>query len=400
MKTFVITEDDLKRYNLFKRVQMKELKLKEACNLLGVSYRHSIRLYKNFKQKGLDGLIKKYNNHLKNKKVTDLIIKQICDLKKHIYFDFNLTHFCEKLIELHKIKFSDETIRQILIHNNIHIPKKRRKIYRRRRRMPKAGLLIQMDSSYHEWIKGKKKWYLIATIDDATNEVMAACFYPYDTTYANMSVIRDLIEKKGLFEALYVDKASHFVTTRHKGLHQDIDDQQNETNIQQALKELNITLITANSPQAKGRIERLFRFFQDRLIKEMKLKKITNYTKANEYLIKEFLPWYNKRYTYKAEEVYKPLPNNQDLNLIFTIRQLKKVHKDNTININGEVIQIPKNKLTLAYIKAYVEVRIREDKTAYILYKNKIILITKLTKLIKETMIEKRERILSDKIIA
>jgi len=305
---FLVTEEEMKRFRIMNLVKEKKLNLINASEILKLSYRHTIRLYGKFKTKGLEGLIKKYNNKNKNRKITELIEKKICNLYKTTYKGFNITHFTEKLKENHNINVSDETIRLLLIKNKLHIQTKRRKIYRRRRRMPKAGLLVQMDSSFHQWIEGiKEKWYLIACIDDATNEVPIAEFFEKDTTFANMRVIKGLIKKKGVFEALYVDKASHFVTVRHKGLHQDIDDQQKETNIQQALKELGINLITANSPQAKGRVERLFRFLQDRLINEMRLNKITNYKQANEFLKKKFLPEYNKKYTHKSESVYKSI---------------------------------------------------------------------------------------------
>ena len=147
-------------------------------------------------------------------------------------------------------------------------------------------------------------------------------------------------------------------------------------------------------------MERLFRFMQDRLINEMRLNKITNYKQANEFLKKKFLPEYNKKYTHKSESVYKSIGEDVNLDIVFTIREWKKVRKDNTIRVNGEIIQLPVNKLTLSYIKAYVEVRIKEDRTVYVLYKNKVILTTKLNNPIRESMIEKRERYLSKKILA
>jgi transposase len=398
---FLVTEEDMQRFRIMNMVKSKKLKLYKAAKVLNISYRHAVRLHHQFKKSGLEGLVKKYNNKNKNRKITEITEKKICNLFTTTYHGFNIKHFTEKLNEYHKIGLSDESVRLLLIKHQLHVPTKRRKIYRRRRRMPKAGLLVQMDSSVHHWLPNvKNKWYLIAPIDDATNEVATAEFVPLDTTYANMRVIRALIEKKGLFEALYVDKASHFVTVRHKGLHQDLDDQHKETNIEQALKELGINLITANSPQAKGRVERLFRFLQDRLINEMRLHRITSYKQANEFLKKKFLPEYNKKYSHKAESMYRSIPDDTNLDLVFATREWKKVRKDNTIRVNGEIIQLPPNKLTLSYIKAYVDVRIREDRTVYILYKNKIILITKLKYPVRESMIEKREQYLSKKILA
>ena len=121
--------------------------------------------------------------------------------------------------------------------------------------------------------------------------------------------------------SLYVDKASHFKTTRHGGLHYTINPEQDETQIERALNELNITLIPANSPQAKGRIEVLFRLFQDRLIKEMRLAGIKNYNQANKFLQEKFLPWYNAKYSHKdVESTYLPLPPDKNLDTIFFIK--------------------------------------------------------------------------------
>ena len=182
MVTFKVTEEDMKRNNIFYQVKNKEIKLKEASLLLSLSYRHTLRLYQEFKKFGLQGIIKKYNNSGKNQKLDELAIKRIIKLKKNIYFDFNILHFKEKLEENHSIIFSYESIRQLLINEKVHIPKKRKKVYRRRRRMPKAGLMVQMDSSQHHWIPDiKEKWWLIAGIDDASNEVPHAFFTPSDT---------------------------------------------------------------------------------------------------------------------------------------------------------------------------------------------------------------------------
>lgn len=147
-------------------------------------------------------------------------------------------------------------------------------------------MLIQMDYSLHYWLPlVEDKWWLIAMIDDATNEVHYAQFFLKDTLFANMHVLRRFIESKGALLSLYGDKASHFKTTRHGGLHYQVDQEQDETQIERTLHELDINLITANAPQAKGRIEVIFRFFQDRLIKEVRLAKIRNYQQTNKFLL-------------------------------------------------------------------------------------------------------------------
>lgn len=375
----VVTMKDLQRYKVLKDVLDKRLKSSEAALALSLSYVHVSRLKKKVKLKGLEGLLRP--RHPAVNKISDSKARIIADIYKEQYWDFNIMHFKDKLTEIHNIKLSYESIRKILISNKIHIPKKKKITHRRRRRMPKAGMLVQMDSSIHQWIETiKESWALVAMIDDATSEVPYAKFYPKDTTLANMAVIRHFIEKKGCFMCLYVDKASHFITTRHQGIHYNVNPEQDDTQIERALEELGINLIPANSPQAKGRIERLFRLFQDRLIKEMRLAKIRNYDQANKFLIDKFLPWYNARFAKKdIESVYTPVPIEKNLDLIFCIKKERIVNHDNTIQICGQIVQIPPSDIRLSFAKAAVNVCLLENNRIFILYKNKVIAESKLS---------------------
>jgi hypothetical protein len=258
-----------------------------------------------------------------------------------------------------------------MIREGLHEPRKRRKVYRRRRRMPKAGMLVQMDSSQHRWVDTvEEPWWFVAMIDDAEGYVYGR-FYPEDTTWANMEVLKGYIERRWIFMALYVDKASHFKTTRHGGQHYNVSAEQGQTQIQMALRKLNIEIVYANSPQAKGRIERLFGFFQDRLIKEMRLRGIKDYEEANRYLEEEFLPWYNSNYTHSVESVYRQLEGGKDLELIFTIRYPRKVNRDNTIQFKGKVYQIlPLNGIK-TFSGKWVDVCEHRDGRISVLYEEK-----------------------------
>ncbi len=183
----------------------------------------------------------------------------------------------------------------------------------------------------------------------------------------------DSLKIKGLFTALYADKASHFKTTRQGGLHYNVSPEQDETQIERALNELGITLISANSPQAKGRIEVAFKLFQDRLIKEMRLAGISDYNEANGFLLNKFLPWRNERYAIKAESSYMPLPYGINLDTIFCKKIERTVNNDNTISVNGEIIQIPPSKVRLSFAKAKIDVCILEDSRILVLYKESIV---------------------------
>lgn len=374
-----VTMKDIRRYQLLTDVVNRNVTISEACSLLGVSYRHCLRLRDTFIKQGFEGLVKKPRNLLPHQKVTTEICKEILNLRDNLYWDFNIQHFREKLEKEHNIKLSYETIRQILIKAEKVTPQHQKQIYRRRRRMPKAGMLVQMDTSEHRWIESiPQRWSLVTMIDDATNEVPFAYFAPKDTTFANMFVIRKFLELKGVFMGLYVDKASHFKTIRHGGLHVEVSPEQDETQIGRALRELGIIIIPANSPQAKGRIERLFRLFQDRLIKEMRLSRIENYSYANEFLQQQFLPWYNQRFTYFAESAYMPLPRNLDLDIVFSLQHVRTVLNDHTVQFLGYTIQLPPSNKKLSLAGQRVIICQHQDNRITILYNNNIILKTTL----------------------
>lgn len=381
-KRFKVSMEDIRKYEVLQKLVAKEIKGYQAATLLGYSQVHISRLKKKLQKAGLPALIRP--SYPSPRKITQNIRDEIAKLYERIYWDFNILHFKDKLEEIHNIKLSYGTIRGILIEHNSHKPKKRKKVYRRRRRMPKAGMLLQMDSSEHNWLPFiEKKWWLTAATDDATNEVPCAKLYSYDGVFNNMEVLRKIIEKKGLFYALYVDKASQFNTTRYGGLHVNVAPEQEGTQIERALKELGITLILANSPQAKGRIENLFGTFQDRFIKEMRLAGIKNYEEANKFLELEFLPYYNKKFAHTEkgiESEYKKIPDGVNLDLIFCKKFERTVNNDNTIRFDGEIIQIPPSKYKISYAKCKVEVCLLEDGRIYILYQNKVIHSTKMSK--------------------
>lgn len=377
----LVTHKDVKRFKVLKDVIEKRLKGTAAAQLLGLSVVHISRLKKRLLGDGFEGLLRKARRVPPHNKIPEPIVNKIMRLRKKLYYDLNVMHFRDKLRELHELAYSYESLRQILTKHQAHTPKKRKKIHRQRRRMPKAGLLVQMDSSYHRWLPHiKEKWWLVAMIDDATNEIPYAYLFPQDTLFANMQVLRHFIELKGIFIALYVDKASHFKTTRHGGLHYTVDPEQTDTQIERALKELGINIIWANSPQAKGRIEVTFRLFQDRFIKEMRLAKIKTYAQANKFLLTTFLPWYNARYTQQAESTYMPVPKEHNLDLIFCDKKTRRVNNDNTIQIHGQIIQIPPSRMVLSFSHKQVDVCLLHDHRIFVAYKGQIIAESHLAK--------------------
>ncbi len=395
----LVTMKDIQRYKILKDVVDKKLKGIEAAEVLNVHPVHISRLKNRFINGGLEALLRKPPSKAPNQKISQPDIEQILKLRRKIYYDFNILHFMDKLHDVHKLRYSYESIRHILIAAGEHSPKKKRKIHRMRRRMPKAGLLVQMDSSQHKWLSSvKENWWLIAMIDDATNEVPVAGFFPRDNLFANMRVIRRFIETKGIFMSLYVDKACHFKVTRYGGLHYSTSPEQEETQIERALNELGIELIPANSPQAKGRIEVTFRLFQDRLIKEMRIAGVKDYKEANRFLIEKFLPWYNQRFTHKAESGYMSVPKDKNLDLVFCVKKERVVNMDNTVQIQGQTIQLLPSTLKRTFAKLKVDVCLMEDKRMFVLYKGNIMAHSHISKNNKIAQKENRiEKILNNR---
>jgi hypothetical protein len=391
MEKLKVTVEDIQRFKILMEVIDRKLRITDASAVLSLSYRHTLRLKDKVRDEGLEGLLRKSPSSPANKRLTDQMIKEILRLRREFYHDFNMMHFKDKLEEEHHILLSYESLRQVLIKAQQHAPRKKKVVHRRRRRMPKAGMLVQMDSSQHQWLSNiAEKWWLIAMIDDATNEIPYAGLFPQDTTFANMYVIRRAIEIKGVFMSLYVDKASHFKTTRHGGLHYNVSREPTDTQIERALEELGITLIPANSPQAKGRIEVTFRLFQDRFIKEMRLAGIRDYDEANRFLQDKFLPWYHAKYTHEAQSAYMPLPKGKNLDLVFCIKDHRKVKNDNTVRFNGHAIQIPPTDIKLSFARTRVDVCLWEDQRILILYKDKVIATSVLSENNKSAGTEKK----------
>lgn len=206
--------------------------------------------------------------------------------------------------------------------------KRRKRVRKYRSRMKRSGILIQMDGSHHRWFAGLETC-LIAAIDDATGEIVGAEFFYGETSEGCLKVLRDLVGRKGVFELLYVDKAGVFGGIKRSGFSQ----------VERALGELGSKVIYANSPEAKGRIERLFDTLQDRLVAEMRLAGVKNIRQANKFLQEIYIPHqHNPRFSSKPESpitAYRPVPDHLDLDEVFCKKEYRRVAKDHTISFSG-----------------------------------------------------------------
>lgn len=311
------------------QVICKRLTIVEFATLIGKSYRQARRIIKKVRENGIRGL--RHGNKGKiptNKTSTDLEM-DIYALLKGKYYDFNLTHFRE-MIELHEgISIGKNIIHRIASKYGLVKRAKRKqskKSYRPRPRMPQEGMLIQFDGSAHVWFGGFES-DLIGGIDDATGKIVGAEFFIGETSLHCMKVMRDIIQIHGIPHAFYLDKAGAFGKN---------DREQNSTQIGRALSNLNSEMILANTAQAKGKIERLWNTFQDRLIAELRFYNIKSIPQANDYLKNIFIPKFNKKFSYPARDSKLAyFKSEHDLDTIFCIKQRRKISSGNVFSWQG-----------------------------------------------------------------
>jgi hypothetical protein len=251
------------------------------------------------------------------------------------YFDFNLRHAFERLKEDHGLQTSYDTFWRWCTQHGVGKRKKRRPSKARiaRERMASRGMMLQMDGSHHDW-NGRDRWCLIGAIDDASSEVPACRFFEAEDTFSTMAVLEEIVKEHGIPISLYVDRGKAFGGIK--------DEEENQ--FRRACEELGITVIQALSPQAKGRIERMWRTFQDRLIPELRLRGIHTMRAANEYLEKEFLPLYwNRRNTVEpraSESRYRPLDKSLNLKTILCKKYRRRIRTGQLFDFRGTTYQL------------------------------------------------------------
>lgn len=373
MERWQLSAKEITKYTIINDAIKGHLKANQAAEELNLSIRQIFRLKKALREEGIDGIIHGNKGRRSPRRMPDNIRDRIDSLYKGKYAGFSISHFTEMLEEREKIFLSRETVRGILLEKGSYKKRKKQPKHRSwREPRPKEGMMLQYDTSDHDWLEGRgPKIKLIGGIDDATGNVPYAQFAYEDSTEENMATFKKIIEIKGIPLSVYVDKDSKFITTRHQSIHVNLKKDYQETQMGRAWDELGINPIFADSPQAKGRIERLWQTFQDRLISELRLMNISTLEEANKYLHSVFLPKYNQKFNRKPklEEIaYRPIPEGMDLNRIFCLKEKRQVHGDHTISYKGSKYLILPTKTRFSFAKAKVEVQKRLDGSIHIFY--------------------------------
>lgn len=330
------------------------LSVAEAAEILGMSERTFRRWRDRFEADGADGLYDRRLGRVSGRRAAVDEVTRVLELFDTRYFDFTAKHFHDKLVSEHGFSRSYNWLRLTLqAHGRIR-PAPRRGAHRRKRpRRPMVGMLLHQDGSSHEWVAGRI-WDLIVTMDDATSEIYSAFFVAEEGTMSSFRALTEVIAERGLFCALYADRASHYWHTPEAGGKVDKD---NPTQLGRALGQLGIELIAAYSPEARGRSERMFGTLQGRLPRELRLAGITTMDEANRFLRDVYLPEHNARFARPPEETGSAfVPFAGTLEDILCIHEERVVGNDNTVRYKGRVLQIPEQRHRHHYVKARVRV--------------------------------------------
>ena len=342
---------------IYNKYMNRALTTEEAAELLGCSERTFRRKKDRYAKEGFEGLLdSRIGNRPPNKIPTDEV-KKLLSLYKNSYYDFTTKHFHEQIVKNHGFKHSYNFVRLRLQDHGLMVYALNRSKHRKKRqRRSMTGMIIHQDGSTHEWITGLgHKFDLIVTMDDATSEVYSAFFVKQEGTNSTFIALKEVIKSKGLFSSLYVDRGSHYAFTPKAGSKVD---KSTPTQVGRACAQLGIQLIHAYSPEARGRSERLFGTWQNRLPQELRINNITTMEDANRYLRDVFIPDYNSRFSVKPiEEETAFIPYiGRDLKDILCIQEERTVAKDNTVSYNSRTLQIPATQYRHHYVKCRVTV--------------------------------------------
>lgn len=326
---FTMSQKVMDRAFALEKVKDKQITLKQASWEMAVSYPQSKRLWSRYKKEGAKGLISRKKGMRSNRAIPENRRKEIASIILNHYQDCKPLFVSEKLSQYHDIHYSSEFIRNLMIQYRLWQPKiKRKKIHRSRQRRASEGELLQVDASDHDWFEGRgPRCHLHLFIDDATSQIQGAWFTKEETTEGYYRAIKPILEKKGRPVYLYTDKRSTFVVNHGS--------KTGKTQFKRAMKELGIKMITAHSPQAKGRVERAFKTLQERLIWEMRIHGISTMEEANIFLPK-FIEEHNQKYAKEPlsqNSAYRPLSGRASLaHILSTYTATNKLRHEFALN--------------------------------------------------------------------
>jgi transposase len=355
-----------------------------GAKLLGISPRQMKRLRRKMKERGAEGVLHGNRGKSPSNKTVSEKIKQILHLARGRYQGLNDSHLTEKLNEKEKITVSRTTVRTLLRRAGIAAVRKRgvKRHYKRRERKAQEGALLLWDGSPHGWFGEEQgEWSLMAVVDDATGALLTGVFAREEDAQSYLICLRQIVLDKGIPLALYMDRHGIFRRNDdHWSLEEQLAGEQTPTQVGQVLRSLGIRPIFALSPQAKGRVERLFNTLQDRLVQELRLAGISSVEHATPFLNGPFKTDFNARFAKPAREsqaAWRPLPKGIDLDRICSFGYQATVGNDNAIRLGGMILDIPAGPRQRGYAKARVEVRQLLDGRWRVYHKDELLVETR-----------------------
>ena len=375
--TIVLSQKELTRYDVLRRVLDGTITLAEAAEYMGVSYRQAKRLKKKVME---DPASLSHGNRGRSpsNRHPEEIRAEVLTLSQEVYSRFNDTHFTEVLYRM-GIEISRESVRNIRREAGIAAKRKRRnrKHHRRRERKASEGLMMLWDGSPHRWFGNRTdSCCLMAAMDDARGTILAALFCPQECSWAYLELLRRVVQRHGVPCSVYQDK--HTALKRNDAfwsLEEELAGRQEPTQVGLALEALGVEPIFANSPQAKGRVEKLFETLQDRLVAELELAGIQDFESANTYLEETYITAFNKRFAHKAagDHKWRRPGRGVDLARVCSFCYRAKVNNDNAVRFCGLIFDIAPGPGGRSYAGAQVELRQLLDGSWRVYYQDKII---------------------------
>ena len=337
-------ERAMKVQEVILRAVAKKIRWWQAAEIMGISDRQMRRVRERYEEFGFRGLFDRRRGKASPKRVPLAVLERVLELYRERYFDLNVRHFHEKLTSEHQIELSYSWVKGVLQGAGLIARGRKRGVHRQRReRRPLPGMLLHIDGSEHRWFQDERWYDLLVILDDASSEIYYAQLVEEESTLTVMAGLKEVIERQGLFCALYSDRGSHFFVTVKEG---EKVDKHRLTQVGRAMKELGVQMIAAYSPQARGRSERSFGTWQGRLPQELRLAGITTAEGANAFLRERYIGEFNAQFSVPAAEKGTAFrrTSRSDLNWIFTVQTERVVEKDNTVAIKDRWWQIDKTR--------------------------------------------------------
>jgi transposase len=333
-------ERAMKVQEVMLQAMAKKITWFQAAEIMGISDRHMRRWRERYEEGGFRGLFDRRRGKPSPKRVPMAVLERVLELYREKYFDFNLRHFHEKLASKHQIELSYSWVKGVLQGAGLVARGRKRGVHRKRRpRRPLPGMLLHIDGSRHQWFQDERWYDLIVILDDASSEIYYAQLVEEESTVTVMAGLREVIERKGVFCALYSDRGSHFWVTPKVG---GKVDPHRLTQVGRALREVGIRMIPAYSPQARGRSERSFGTWQGRLPQELRLHKIASLEAANVFLREHYIAEFNRSFQVAAAQRGSAFLacRRRDLDLVFSLQFERAVNRDNTVSFQNLSLQI------------------------------------------------------------